>query len=235
MKNWYTSQKKTILFCKKIIKNDEDIVNFIRIKESDTETIKVAKRKILFDFKKISKIEDAIKFLKRSIEDFIVDEIDVDKYDLFVFDFDHTIVSGEYGANMKPPYTKKDENTIVDSEGNIIKLKPNVKKILLNLRAIGKDIGLISKSENVEVEEYENQPVILLLKEFGLLDLFNEMVVVDRDMPKSAFFPQDREKSRMIFIDDDIRNLKEVAKNREIDVFDATDMGFFIKEKKVLS
>ena len=235
MKNWYVSQKRTILSCRKKIKNDEDIINFIQIKENDTENIKVAKRKILSDFKKIAKKEEALEFLKMSVEDFIVDEIDVDKYDLFVFDFDHTIVYGECGANMKPPYTKEDENTIMDSKGNLIKLKPNVKKILLNLRAIGKDLGLISKSENVEVKEYENQPVILLLKEFGLLDLFNEMVVVDRDMPKSAFFPQDRESSRMIFIDDDIKNLKEVAKNREIDVFDAKDMGFLIKEKKVLS
>ena len=150
--------------------------------------------------------------------------LNVGDYDLFIFDADRTIWDGECAANMSPPFKLDKENRIIiDSKGKMVQLKDNVKETLLKLRSIGKDLGLISKSEKKGVD-YQNQPVILLLKEFGLLNLFNEMIAIDREIPKSAFIPDNQ---RAVFIDDDIKNLMDVSSNKSgVDVFDIDDVEF---------
>ena len=224
--NWYT-HNKYILSCTKKGSKIEDLL----ITNNDPPCIKNYKRGSILESRKIANVKLKEGYLKEAAKQLSVKEIDVSKYDLFLFDFDHTIVEGEAGCNMIPPYKKISENTIVDAKGKKIFLKLNVKEILTILRKLGKDIGLISKSENIEVENYEDQPVIHLLKEFGILDLFNHSVVVERDIPKSAFIPQDVNKHRIIFIDDDVNNLKEVSQNRDVDVYDAKGMNFVLKSE----
>jgi magnesium-dependent phosphatase-1 len=223
---WYPQNKYVLSFVKK----GSSIENLI-ITNNDSPCVKEFKRGSLIEARKINDIQLKLGYLKEAAKQLAVEEILVDKYDLFLFDFDNTIVDGECGCNMVPPFKKISENTIVDSEGKKIFLKLNVKDVLTTLRKLGKSIGLISKSENTEVENYEDQPVILLLKEFKILNLFNHGIVVERDLPKSAFIPQNIDKNRIIFIDDDIKNLREVAINQKIDVYDAKGMNFVLESE----
>jgi len=151
-------------------------------------------------------------------------QLNVGDYDLFIFDADRTIWDGEAAANMEPPYQlDKENNTVTDSQGKMVQLKDNVRETFLKLRSIGKDLGIISKSEKDGVD-YQDQPVIVLLKAFELLPLFNEMVVIDREIPKSAFIPDNQ---RAVFIDDDIKNLMDVSTHKSgVDVFDIDNVEF---------
>ena len=149
-------------------------------------------------------------------------KININDYDLFIFDADSTIWDGDCAAlEMEPPFKKK-RNTITDSSGKEITLKDDIREVLLTLRNMDKNIGMISKSEKQGVD-YQDQPVLLLLKEFGLLDVFNEMIVIDRDIPKSAFIPKN---SRVIFIDDDVKNISDVEKHTDADAVNAKAVEF---------
>jgi magnesium-dependent phosphatase-1 len=160
------------------------------------------------------------------------DEIDFSDYDVFIFDADSTIWEGEDAANMEPPYKFiKGTYTIVDKNGKKISLKEGVFDAITQLKEKGKSLGIISKSEKEGVD-YQDQPVILLLKEFGLLEYFDKMIVVDREIPKSAFIPKE---PRVVFIDDDIKNLIDVDEHTDADVVNADDVVFDAKNEDVLS
>ena len=149
--------------------------------------------------------------------------ISADDYDLFIFDADMTIWDSEEPAfTMIPPFNRIDEDTIVDSNSKYIRLKENVRETLRKLREMGRDIGLISKSEKEGVD-YQDQPVILLLREFGILDYFNRMIVVARNFPKSIFVPRGE---RAVVIDDDIKNLMDISEHSDADAVDANDVAF---------
>ena len=200
-------------------------------KISDSPHVKNIKRKSLLHIRPVfkaadkkqwieknaKKIKEAVDFVGESLlwDDSAKKKINIDHYDLFIFDADNTIWDGDVpAAAMESPFKKIDEDTIEDSQGQEIFLRENIREILLKLKDLGRDIGLISKSEKPDVD-YQDQPVIQLLKGFGILDLFNEMVVVDHDIPKSAFIPQGR---RTVFIDDEIDNLRDVEENTDADV-----------------
>jgi hypothetical protein len=147
-------------------------------------------------------------------------KIDIGKYDLFIFDADRTIWEGDVPAMaMEEPFQYEDGDTIIDSKGQRISLMEGVREILVGLRAIGKDVGLVSKSEKEGVD-YQDQPVIKMLQTFGLLDVFNEMIVVERTIPKSAFIPSGE---RVLFIDDEIDNLEDVKEHSEADAIEAEE------------
>lgn len=148
--------------------------------------------------------------------------ISANDYDVFIFDADKTIWDGPPAFKFEAPYQKIDENTVQDSQGLKLTLKGNVRETLSALREMGKDVGLLSKSEKQGVP-YQDQPVILLLKEFGILESFNEMISVNGDFPKSMFIPKNK---RVIFIDDDKDNLIDVKENTNADVADADDIEF---------
>lgn len=149
-------------------------------------------------------------------------DISANDYDLFIFDADKTIWNGIAAKDTEPPYKVIDKETVVDANGNEIKLKDGVRDTLMHLRLMGKDLGLISKSEKHGVD-YQDQPVIQILKSLGILHFFNEMVVIDMFLPKSMFVPRGR---RTIFIDDDKKNLVDVEKHSDADAVDAADVIF---------
>ena len=169
------------------------------------------------------KVDDAINVMGEYVFEELsqTEEINIDDYDLFIFDADLTIWDGVPGSKMEVPFTKNG-NTVIDANGQEITLKDGVREVLISLREMGKDVGLISKSEKEGVD-YQDQPIISILKEFGLLEIFNEMIVIDREIPKSAFIPKNR---RAIFIDDDIENLQDVQDHSDADVMDASVAKF---------
>jgi len=152
------------------------------------------------------------------------DKIDVGIYDLFIFDADQTLWDSSVPASdTVPPYDFKDEYTLLDSQGNMIVLNPKVKILLKTLKDMGKDLGLISKSEKEGVP-FENQPVLHLLKKFSILYYFNELIVIDKNMPKSAFIPKEMNQRHILFIDDKNENLIDVAENTDADVMNINDI-----------
>jgi len=145
------------------------------------------------------------------------EDVNIDKYDLIIFDADNTIWEGTCARDMTPPFYKLDTNTVKDSKGNICQLMNGVRETLLKLRAKGKDVGMISHSEN-ESESHEKQPVILLLRAFGIFELFNDIIVIAQDLPKDIFIPKNR---NVLFVDDKDNNLSDVIENTNADVVKA--------------
>lgn len=204
----------------------------------DDEQTKTYKRKALLEVRPILKAKDPIKWAelnKNKINNAIdiigesvfqeisnKNKINIEDYDLFIFDADNTIWNGDCPAmHMNPPFSRK-KDTIIDSEGKEITLKEGVREILVTLREKGKDVGLVSKSERKGVD-YQDQPVVLMLKQLGLLGLFNKMVVVDQDIPKSAFIPKE---GRILFIDDDVDQIRDVEQHTGADTANAETVEF---------
>jgi len=139
-------------------------------------------------------------------------KITQDDYDVFIFDADKTLWDGEKAYEMNSPFTFE-ENTVTDSNGKKIVLKDGVRSMLAGLFYKDKKIGLISHSEKSGVQ-YQDQPVIQILKGFNILGYFKEMIVIAHDFPKSMFIPNEK---RVLFVDDDIRNIIDVTDNTNAD------------------
>ena len=159
-------------------------------------------------------------------------QIDIGTYDLFIFDADQTIWDSEVPAMATfPPFETIDENTIVDSKGVEIKLKPGIRRFIQLLSKLGKGIGMISKSEKEGVP-FEEQPALHALKKFDILDHFNELIVIDRELPKSIFIPSNMNQKHILFIDDSNENLIDVALNTGADVVDIQDLERRASDRK---
>lgn len=220
--------------------NSKKFVKSMALLPWDTDTIRDIKRKALLEIRPMMKsaspdkwaslnpkaIDNAINLMgEAALEDLSdTNTIRIDDYDLFIFDADLTIWDGPPGYKMEAPF-KVEGDSITDSNGLQIVLKDGIREILVTLRNMGKDVGLISKSEKRGVD-YQDQPVVLMLKDLGLLVLFNEMIVIDGDIPKSAFIPRNK---RVIFIDDDIENLQDVEEHSNADAVNS-DVAKFDKE-----
>ena len=147
--------------------------------------------------------------------------VDFNSYDTFIFDADKTIWECEIPAGKTlAPYKKISEDIVEDSNGNKFKLRDGIEKIIKILFKAEKELGVVSRSEKKDERDYSSQPVILLLKEFGLLPYFKKMIAIAADLPKSMFVNDDR----TIFIDDELENLEEVEEHSDADVIDAKDL-----------
>ena len=155
-------------------------------------------------------------------------ELDIDDYDYFIFDADKTIWNGPFAASTSPPY-KKTENGygVIDSQNNEIQLNKIVIDFIINIKEKGKKVGIITKSEKEGVE-HQDQPVILILKELGLLPYFEDMIAISKDMPKSSLIPEDEE--RILFIDDNVDNLIDVSKKTKADAVNSNDFEEIIED-----
>lgn len=153
------------------------------------------------------------------------EDIDVRNYDLFVFDADSTLWDSTVpGGATNPPYDFGDsEDEVSDSDGNIVSLRPGIRELLDKLSSMGKSVGLISKSEKEGVP-FEDQPVLHILKKLDVLKYFNEMIVIDRSLPKSIFMPADLNQKHILFVDDQIDNLMDVCRHTDVDVVDAEEL-----------
>jgi len=218
--------------------NPNKILKLIQFSDQDTKNDRDIKRECILSLSQLLKTKEtpaAIWWIKENsnkveniIDSFIgvafdklakSDDLVMENFDLLIFDADRTIWDDAIAMLMEPPYEKISEDEIKDKNGEIIKLKPGVKELLINLRRMGKDIGMISKSEKENVN-FEDQPVLQLLKLFDIFPLFNETIVISRYLPKSIFIPEDK---RVLFIDDDIKNLKDILENTNAKATDSIE------------
>lgn len=154
-----------------------------------------------------------------------------ENFDTIIFDADDTIWNcfdtngNKIGAlKTKPPYSMGEHGECYDSLGSKIQLKNNFDKRLNKLHSMGKSLYIVSYSENFNVTD-EQQPVRLLLKAFGLYDLFDD-IIVDKTEPKSEHV-EELQYGDTVFIDDDIENLSDVANNtKNVVPFDAKKIKF---------
>ena len=127
---------------------------------------------------------------------------------LIVFDLDFTLwdAAGTWCDHTFPPFRKRGD-VVADSRGGIISLYPDVKKILILLKEQGYRLAVASRT---------GEP----LWASQLMDLFDIKKYFDYyeiyPASKLVHFNKLREKSgagydRMIFFDDEIRNIDEVG------------------------
>jgi len=140
-------------------------------------------------------------------------KISIDDYDTIIFDADFTIWEGDKAYEMDIPFTVEG-NRAFDAKGTEIVLRKDIKYIIRSLSEQDKNLGVVSRSEKEGVE-MQDQPVVHLLRSFGLLQYFNKMVVVAKDLPKSMFMPQNE---RVLLVDDKESNLVEVLQHADVDV-----------------
>lgn len=152
---------------------------------------------------------------------------DLNDYDTIIFDADETIwhittlTNDHIGANDTiPPYEIISEKKIRDIHQNTIELESGFRKKILDLKNNGKSLYIISAGEKEGVEEDE-QPVILILKAFGIYDIFDE-VIVDSESPKSEYI-KELEEGSTAFIDDKDENLIDVSLNTHAEPIDAKE------------
>jgi predicted phosphatase len=143
--------------------------------------------------------------------------INWENFDTIILDADDTIWTcindhGEFIAAYEtvPPYQMEKENICYDSVGNKIQLKESFVQTFSKLKNSGKNIYMVSKSENHQ-NPAEQQPVVLLLETFGIYEIFDD-VIIDSDTPKSEHV-LDLQEGNTAFVDDDIKNLSDVANN----------------------
>jgi magnesium-dependent phosphatase-1 len=206
--------------------NPIDVLSFLYIQENDNIATKGMKRQAFIKIKKQlddnnTNNDEISTELENVIDSYFnnKEKICIDDYETIIFDADNTIWEGECAANLIAPF-KVEQDMLTDSQGKQIRLKDGIVEVLNKLREYGKNIGLISKSEKENID-YQNQPIILALKAFGLLDLFNKEIVIDGNLPKSIFMPKE---PHVLFIDDNIDNLNDVDEHTNASVFNAKNI-----------
>jgi len=203
------------------------IYNYLDTKTGkDTKTKILLALKPLFRFRDDEKIKiwanankDTLEKVSKELEKLAVDysstgykKITQDDYDVFIFDADKTLWDGDAAFELEPPFTI-DGNIATGQNEKSVRLKDGVRDMLAGLVKKEKRVGLVSHSEKEGVD-FQNQPVILLLKAFDILKYFNEMIVVASDFPKSMFMPNEE---RVLFIDNKIENLFDVIEYTNAD------------------
>lgn len=152
---------------------------------------------------------------------------DLFKYDTIIFDADETIwdifdLNGDRlpAKDTNGPFYKKDENTLTDSIGNTIKLKDGFFGTLKQLKIEGKNLYIVSFSDK-ENSDFERQPVVQILDEFGLLKLFDE-VIIDNQAPKSEYVDK-IDDGNSVFLDNDEKNIVDVSLHTNVDTINVKE------------
>ncbi len=191
------TKTKILLALKPLLRlRDNDSIN--KWSESNTSTL--------------LKISESLKRMAVDYSSTGYKKITQDDYDVFIFDADQTLWEGDPAYKFESPISV-DGDIARDTEGHELRLKDGVRDMLAGLVMKEKRVGLVSHSEKEGVD-FQDQPVILLLKKFNILKYFNEMVVVAQDFPKSIFIPSE---DRVLFIDDEIDNLIDVVDHTNAD------------------
>ncbi len=88
---------------------------------------------------------------------------------LVILDLDKTIWDHEDASSLKPPFKKRSNDEMVDSEGTIVKLNSGVKKFLRTCKDLGIYVSLASW----------NKPIVAiqLLDKFEILGYFQNPVI----------------------------------------------------------
>jgi len=136
-----------------------------------------------------------------------------DKYDTILIDLDGTIWDcytpdgdsiGAYQTEY--PYTLIDDHEIRDIKGNVVLLQTGVRKVLFLLWSEGKNIGIVSRSEDPN-RFFSAQPAVMLLKKFRLWKYFTYEKVIKQQIDKPSYI---RAAGRTLYIDDQQQDLTRV-------------------------
>jgi predicted phosphatase len=151
----------------------------------------------------------------------LIEDTFLEKYDTVIFDLDGTIwdVLSAKGEGMgayetKPPYKLVAPYIILDSEDNVIQLQKGIQDMLDLLDLTGKDIGIMSRGEDIN-KPFEAQPSTQLLKKFDIYKYFNYKIIYKAFGDKSQYV---RPRGVTLFIDDDKSNVDNVNKRGDVDV-----------------
>jgi len=127
---------------------------------------------------------------------------------LFVFDLDFTLwdAGGTWCDCTYPPY-KKFGDHLLDVDGRLIKMYPDVKEILVHLKNSKKNITIASRTGAPEIATQ-------LIELFKIYDFFSHPQIYPGS--KVTHFQKIRQKfgidfTDMIFFDDEYRNIREVS------------------------
>lgn len=157
------------------------------------------------------------------------DEINLLEFDTIILDADETIWdvvnSSNVGIASKdtvPPYTRKndDPNIVIDAQGNQVILKDGLLSKLRQLKLQGKEIYIVSYSDKDNVG-YNDQPIILILKAFNALDLFED-IIIDDEIPKSESV-LNIDDGNSVFIDDNEKNIIDVSLHTDVKTIDSKE------------
>ena len=150
---------------------------------------------------------------------------DLNEYDTIIFDADDTIweVTNpegglSYAAATEAPYKLISNTLIEDSKGSKVKLEKGFKEQLLSLKSKGKNLYIVSASDKQGVSD-DAQPVVLLLRAFGIYELFDD-VIIDGVAKKSEYVAE-LEEGETAFLDDNDQNLIDISLNTNTEPIDA--------------
>lgn len=143
-------------------------------------------------------------------------EIKLKNYDTIIFDLDFTLWDGcekDFWAKKLKHPIRLEQNFIFDSENKFIKLQDGVIEMLKSLKIQNKNLGFVTRGGLLETK-LEDQPPIVCLKLFKILDFFNyDRIVLFRTDIKSKYLKPFR---KTIYIDDnpiDLNDISSVHKN----------------------
>lgn len=151
------------------------------------------------------------------------------QYDTIIYDADDTLWDIRSSAGNKlaardtvAPYRRdeKNKNIAFDSVGNVIKLKNGLIDTLRQLKFQGKSMYVVSSSYKDGVDMNE-QPVMQILACFGILNLFED-VIIDDDKPKSDYI-DDLDSGNSVFLDNEDKNLIDVSLNTNVETIDVKE------------
>ena len=144
----------------------------------------------------------------------------------FIFDLDKTLWNtynkhGQeiWAKQLIPPYALEGKDKVVDDSFSYCVLKPGARLFLNFLHSQGKSIGFISLG-SLFAAPHNKQPSLILLKMFGLYDLFNGEKILDyKTSSKAQYF-----KSRCVFFDDDKKVLDSVKDIPHVQAYDSNNI-----------
>ena len=139
----------------------------------------------------------------------------------YIFDLDNTLWDCSssngisiFAKHMIPPFVEKN-GVIVDSENSICCLHAGVKSFLSELRRSSHSVGFLSVGARLKIR-MEEQPSVLLLKAFGIYELFDAEKILDyyldednNRVTKECYL---KDIGPCVFVDDDDRMLESAKR-----------------------
>ncbi|XP_030745979.1 magnesium-dependent phosphatase 1-like [Sitophilus oryzae] len=129
----------------------------------------------------------------------------VDRLKIIVFDLDYTLWPFWVDTHVTPPFRIKN-GSIVDSYGSKIKCYPEVPEVLSNLKALGYELGVASRTSEIKGAEQLIQ-LFGWEKYFTYKEIFPGSKVTHFNNIKRE---SNRHFDEMIFFDDESRNIYDI-------------------------
>ena len=140
-------------------------------------------------------------------------KLKINDFDTIIFDLDFTIWKGSkkdfWAKSLIFPIVKK-RTRLYDSNNDYIQLFYGTKTFLQKLHTANKNIGFSTRGGLLNID-YDQQPCILALRQFDILQYFNykQDILYKTDLKSKSMIA----KGKTLFIDDNIIDLNDVRNN----------------------